>query len=412
MLKMPKKPKYELIRCIHFSWRISRRDDVWQADGRSNDPDAGRHSLGTRDKSEAMQNLHLLDGTRAFALGLIAKPPTSVDSASLLTIAEGRRRYEEYIGRSRITGGVAGSTKKRYRAIFDKFVPWALSEGLNHFQQVDAASLNRYASYLENKGYAQKTLLQELTVLKQCIRRLIENGDLTDTKPIVLPLRKPESQRAYCYTREEVEAMLALCRDQPNLNWVGDVIAALACTGMRIDELVNLKWKDIQLVGPRPTVSLVDESNRVEGREGGRTLKSGKSRSFPLHPELALVLRRLPRSDAYVFHGPRKGRLKADFVRLTLVGKVLKPLAEKFPATDGQSFINGRLHSFRHYFISMCAADGVPERVVMEWVGHADSAMVRHYFHANNAEEQRRMNGLNLLGGAGGCSAGKGPKPQ
>jgi integrase len=405
---MPKKPKYELIPCAHFLWRISRRGKVWQADGRSNPISAGRHSLTARDKHEALRNLQQLDEARAIALGLIDKPRLPVDTTSMLTIKEGRRLYEEYFGRARVTGGVADSTKKRYRAIFDKFVPWASSQGLNHFQQIDARALNDYAAFLKNDGYADKTLVQELTVLKQAIRWLIENGDLTDMKPIVMRMRKPQSQRPYCYRPQEVEAMLIHCREQPALNWLGDVIAALACTGVRIDELVNLKWEDVDFELNR--ISLADESNRAEGRESGRTLKSGKSRSFPLHSDLAAVLRRLPRSDSYVFHGPRKGRLKADFVRLTLIGKVLKPLAKMFPATEGKSFINGRLHTFRHYFISMCAAAGVPERVVMEWVGHADSAMVRHYFHLHDEEAQRRMNGLNLLSGAGGRSAGEGPK--
>ena len=91
--------------------------------------------------------------------------------------------------------------------------------------------------------------------------------------------------------------------------------------------------------------------------------------------------------------------------------QVLTPLAKKFPAIDGgQSFVDGRLHSFRHYFVSRCAAGGVRERVVMEWVGFADSAMVRHYFHLHDEESQRQMNGLNLLGGAAGRSDGKGLK--
>jgi hypothetical protein len=36
--------------------------------------------------------------------------------------------------------------------------------------------------------------------------------------------------------------------------------------------------------------------------------------------------------------------------------------------------------------------------------------MVRHYFHLHDEEAQRRMNGLNLLGSAGGRSFGEGPK--
>lgn len=401
---MPKKPKYELVRCANFAWRLSRRKGVWYADGRSNPIDSGRHSLGTRDKTEALEALRQLDQTRAFQLGLIDRVPREAITTSKLTLAEGRQLYEEHIGRSRVTGGVATSTRKRYRTVFDKFGSWADNVGCANFQQVDAAVLSRYASHLEKLGYAQKTLHNELTTLKQCVHWLTEAGHLIGHEPIVLKLRKAESQRAYCYRPVEVEAILKRCCEIPELGWLGDAVTGLACTGVRIEELVQMKWSDLDFANGY--ITLADESGRAVTNEARRTLKSGHSRSFPLHRDLLVVLQQLPRIDAYVFHGPRGGRLKADTVRRVLVRDVLTPLAPQFPGTGGQSFIDGRLHSFRHYFVSVCAMSGVPERVVMEWVGHADSEMVRHYFHLHDEEAKRQMQGLNLLGGAAGCSGG------
>ena len=37
----------------------------------------------------------------------------------------------------------------------------------------------------------------------------------------------------------------------------------------------------------------------------------------------------------------------------------------------------------------------------MEWLGHADSEMVRHYFHLHDEQAHRQMSGLDLLGEAG-----------
>ncbi len=85
---------------------------------------------------------------------------------------------------------------------------------------------------------------------------------------------------------------------------------------------------------------------------------------------------------------------------------VLRPLADKFTnSNDGQSFVDGRLHSFRHFFVSLCAARNVPERVVMEWVGHADSAMVRHYFHLHDEEALRYMQSLSVIDESPGVPA-------
>ena len=119
---MPKKPKYELIRCNHFSWRLSRRDEVWYADGRSNPINVGRHSLGTRDKTEAFDLAHRLGR----GVSREVRPHRKEDDSRLrsmneLSLAEGRRLYEEFIGRPTIVGGVKPTTKKRYGDAFNKF---------------------------------------------------------------------------------------------------------------------------------------------------------------------------------------------------------------------------------------------------------------------------------------------------
>ena len=66
---MPKPRKYELIQCMHFKWRLLRRNGVFYADGRSNQQNAGRHSLNTCDRDEARGLLPKLDNCRAVDLG-------------------------------------------------------------------------------------------------------------------------------------------------------------------------------------------------------------------------------------------------------------------------------------------------------------------------------------------------------
>jgi len=90
------------------------------------------------------------------------------------------------------------------------------------------------------------------------------------------------------------------------------------------------------------------------------------------------------------------------------VREVIKPLIEKFPKRgDERSSEDDRVHSFRHYFCSTCANSGVPERMVMEWLGHQGSAMARIDYHLHDEEARRRMAALDFLGGAGGRSDGR-----
>jgi Phage integrase family len=89
-------------------------------------------------------------------------------------------------------------------------------------------------------------------------------------------------------------------------------------------------------------------------------------------------------------------------VRNVFIREVIKPLAPKFPSPeDEQGFKNGRLHSYRHYFVSHCANNAINERAIMEWLGHQDSEMVRHYYHLHDEEARRQMDRLDPLGSAG-----------
>lgn len=398
---MPRKRKNELVSTAHFAWKLHQRNGIWHADGRSNAVSAGRHSLGTNDRAEAIQLLSQLDAIVASDQGLIPRSQASQGPAPTLPLAEGRKLYENHIKRPRVAGGAAVSTQKRYRTVFDKFIQFAESIGIKTWNEVTSQTVNAYASYLDKKNYAGKSLKTELITLVQAQKWLINERHLVGVERLKVKMRKVEGQRAYCYTPAQVEAMVQHCKSIKSLSWLAGVVMALACSGLRIAELCSLRWNDIDEVNGRLT--LTDESGRSRqvGRQR-RELKSGRSRQLPIHTDLANVLAGLPRVDAFVFHGARGGRLKPDTVRNILVREVIKPLQARFPSADEeQGFKDGRLHSFRHYFASLCANRGVPERVVMDWLGHKDSNMVQHYYHLHDAESRQQMDRLNPLNTAG-----------
>ncbi|MBC8115475.1 MAG: tyrosine-type recombinase/integrase [Candidatus Saccharimonas sp.] len=68
-------------------------------------------------------------------------------------------------------------------------------------------------------------------------------------------------------------------------------------------------------------------------------------------------------------------------------------VGSSFPTKDGAvtGFIDGRLHSFRHYFCSICADSGVPEQTLMTWLGHRSSKMIRRYYHLHDEASQQAM---------------------
>ena len=397
---MPAKPKYEVVIAEYLTWHVFRRGEVYQADGRSNKPPAGRHSLGTKSHDAALGNLRRLDLVKAVELGLADASVLHDQNEEKLALARGVDLYRAHVQRPPVTGGASPGTWKRYRAVFDKMVPFMQDRGVYYWNQLRGVHLETYAAWLDGEHYAYRTEFLELTTIKQAINFLIDAEHLPAHCRIRLPLAKPTGTDTYCWRPKEVTAILQHCWSDPKLHWLGEVLTALACTGMRISELAALRWSDVDFQSN--LVRLKDETSsrrRMKGKKARQT-KSRRSRSFPIHEDLCRVLEQLPQAaDGLVFHGPRGGVLSADIARRTLIREVLVPLADRFPSPEDEvGFEDGRLHSFRHYFCSMCANNNVPEQLVMEWLGHQESKMVRHYYHAHNEEAQRQMKKLNLIG--------------
>jgi integrase len=97
-------------------------------------------------------------------------------------------------------------------------------------------------------------------------------------------------------------------------------------------------------------------------------------------------------NDGRVYHAERGGPLHPRNVLSTFIQAVIEPLKEKFPSLPGETgFQHGRLHSFRHYFVSQCFLGGASEGEIREWVGHADSKMVEHYRHLGQKDAMKKM---------------------
>src|SRR4051812_13548856 len=122
---MPRKPKKERVPGQYFAWLLGTRNGVYYADGRSNVPGAGRHSLGTRDRREALDRLRHLDLAKAAEHGLADASLLKRDGNGLLTLEDGRRRYMDHVNRPAVQGGASPGTAKRYRTVFDKFAAFA-----------------------------------------------------------------------------------------------------------------------------------------------------------------------------------------------------------------------------------------------------------------------------------------------
>ncbi|HEX8524199.1 MAG TPA: site-specific integrase [Tepidisphaeraceae bacterium] len=399
---MPKQRKYQEIRCRFFRWKLSQRNGIYYADGRSNNGAVplGRYSLEATTEDEALNALTQLDALKAVESKRTSRSTLTEDQSLALPLKEGAQAYMTHVGGPAVMGGAGKSTVKRYRAVFDKFIRYASSQGVDDWRAAGKPVLQGYGCWLDDEGYEYATEYLELTTIKQAINWMIEEKLIPASCKLSLPLKKPVGTTTYRYTPGEVAAMVERCRKTLELNWLGDVVLALTHTGLRISELANLRWSDLDEGLTR--ISLVDESRTGTSvhRAVARTTKTHRDRSLPIHPRLREVLEKLPRlKDNRVFHGPNGGVLKPDTLRIILIRDVLTPLSKQFQAqATKQGLIDGRLHSFRHYFVSAAASSGkVDADTIISWLGHRDSRMVRHYFHIFEERATAQMQAIEFV---------------
>ena len=394
---MPRKPKHIPIACQFFTWRLFHRNGVFYADGRSGKHHLGKHSLGTRDREQALERLKLLDHQKAVELGLAdARTLHQIDAIS---ITDGWKLFLEFCERNPVMGGVSPGTVKRYRAVRDKHIKFCGRHGVTTWSEFDKPWLERYGNWLGRK-YADRTIYLELTTIKTVNLWLIDNKKLPADAKLQYNLQKPQGTDTYCYSRREVAAMMKHCMDASRLIWMAHVILALAHTGMRISELAGLRWSDVDLSSY--TIRVMDERSSKRRKRAGtaRTTKGRRSRTIPIHPRLRQLLQTLEhKPDGYVFHAPRGGRIHPRNVLDIFIREVIEPLTEKFPTPPGEiGFEHGRLHSFRHFFCSQSFLGGASEGEIREWLGHAESKMVEHYRHLSNEDAQRKMEQIDFTG--------------
>jgi integrase len=100
--------------------------------------------------------------------------------------------------------------------------------------------------------------------------------------------------------------MIDHCGSNSNLAWLHRVIVALSQLGLRIDELIGLRWSAIDLQAEVVRVADERASSKKSKTGMARTTKGRRAWIIPLHPDLTKMLLTIPRhKDGRVFHSTR-----------------------------------------------------------------------------------------------------------
>jgi integrase len=179
----------------------------------------------------------------------------------------------------------------------------------------------------------------------------------------------------HVFSPEEVWALVrAADSDQDRA-----IYLTAAFTGLRMGELLALRWRDVDFTGSTIRVRASWAAGQLT------TPKSGKVRAVPLAPDVATALAALGRrehwvgDDDLVFAGEAGGNLDGSALR--------RRYKAALAAADLRSL---RFHDLRHTFGTRMIAKADIRRV-QEWMGHADIQTTMRYLHYAPRDEDAAL---------------------
>ncbi len=247
--------------------------------------------------------------------------------------------------------------------------------------KIDTLLIERFIAKRLEKGVKKSTINRDISCLKKMLNKAID-WDYLRENPLAQIKRFPEkdNMRARVLSGKEEDMLL-----EESAKHLKPIILTALNTGMRLSEILNLQWTQIDFRAGRI---------RVE------KTKSGKMRFIPindvLHEEF-LKLRNRNSQNPYVFFNPK-------------TGKPLTTIKTAFNAACRRAKIKGLwFHDLRHTFGSRLEERRVDIETIRDLMGHYSITVTQRYTHTNEYRkrdavemlsripEERAKNGGNLL---------------
>ena len=296
------------------------------------------------------------------------------------------------------------TTYERYERIFvHHIIP---KFGALPLQKITAGDVDKlYAGFMMAPGTAE--LVHR--VLKACFASAVKKKLRTDNP--VTDAEKPATE-----AREDGvvldEAELARLVQGFRGHSLYGVVAVAAFTGMRRNEILALRWLDVDLEGGTISVSRNVEDTEAQGRRIGTPRSKAGHRSFQIDPGLVGLLRmERERALRLVAGIPDGAEIDLSLVRLPDGALVFPAIGADLTAIRSPAgvttlfirrarrlgFANLSIHDLRGSHETALLDKGVPIHVVAKRCGHDPAVLLRVYAKRTRKSDATAANVIRTL---------------
>jgi integrase len=336
-----------------------RLGPAWTGRGRP------REGYFTKMTAKAALDAILADARRGQLTGQVTRTKTTFGEAA----AEYLRWIEHDRQRKR-------STLDDYRSAVNAHLLPAF--GSLRLDEVTAPRIDAWrARLVAERRLANKTINKLLAVLHGIFERARKMYGLA-ANPVAEVEKQPLRKRASInvFSGEEVHALVRAAENEQD----GAIFLTAAFTGLRMGELVALRWRGVDFEGQAIHV-------RASYTHGALDLpKSGKGRMVPMIDAVATALARLAQRERFTGAD--------DLVFAGLAGNHLdhSALRRRYTRARGRAELRAlRFHDLRHTFGTHAIRTADP-RELQHWMGHASFSTTEIYLsYKPQADAARRL---------------------
>lgn len=279
-------------------------------------------------------------------------------------------RYLEHLADERI---VSPHTLRAYGGDLDRFLSFLsrdfLGKKIEEIQpsEIDALAVRSFIASQAREGIGKRSQSRSLSSLRGLFKFACREGTL-DSNPASGVRSPKQSRHLPRHLRPgEIETLLeAATGEEPLQRRDLAILELLYASGLRVSELTQLDWHDVELEA---------RTLRVMG-------KGGKERMVPFGEPAARALDRwlesweqirsgTRASDEPVFLNYRGGRLGARSVR-----RIIDRYVDKAALASGV-----HPHTLRHTFATHLLESGADLRTIQELLGHSSLSTTQRYTH-------------------------------
>ncbi len=217
---------------------------------------------------------------------------------------------------------------------------------------------------------------------------------VTDNPFTKQPMPPPKTRQKRIFELYEIDAMVKVA---PTVWWRAFIQLSYT-SGLRLNELLHLQWRDVDFTGQSVTV-VGKEAEDFQAPDGTtyRTLswspKTHERRSVPI-PETTVAklsqMRAISDESPYCFVSldrltaletkQRSGILRERFEVVNNVLRDFKVIQRHAAeALEAEDWVTGTVHDLRRSYGTRMA-DVVPMHVLMKWMGHSDISVTATYY--------------------------------